>query len=55
MIRWIWASVVVALMVLEICFSAMTAAGQTAAADAFDQVSPGLPALASIVDLRRAS
>lgn len=32
MVRFIWASVVVALVVLEICFSAMTAVGQTAGA-----------------------
>ena len=41
MLRWIWASVVVALMVLEICLSAITATGQTAPAATFDQLSPG--------------
>ena len=41
MLRWIWASVIVALMMLEICLSAITAVGQTAPARTFDQLSPG--------------
>ena len=41
MLHWIWASVIVALTVLEICLSAITAVGQTAPARTFDQLSPG--------------
>jgi hypothetical protein len=41
MIRWIWATLIAALMALEIGLSTMTAIAQTAPGGAFDKLSPG--------------